>query len=114
MVIMIAYYVPGTVLIVFAYILSFNLLIDPLRRVIIPVLQMRKLRHKVVKQLSNLPKWQTHAVNPGGQVSNHMAQLYHSCLFGDSYLLDYKIFVTNAHVLAVFKGVTTNGEAFHL
>lgn len=40
----------------FVYVISFHVIIDPLREFIIPVLQMRELRHKVVKQFSNWPK----------------------------------------------------------
>lgn len=54
----------------FADIISLKLLIDPLREFIIPVLQMRKLRHEVVKQLGNLPKWETWAGTPGGLARN--------------------------------------------
>lgn len=61
-----------------------------------------------------MPKWQTWAVNPDSLARNHVAQLYHNCLSGQGYLLDHKRFVTNACVLAVFKGVTTNGMVFHL
>ena len=61
--------------------------------------------------MSNLPEY---AVILGSQARNHVTCLYQNHLSGKSYLLDYKIFVTNAHVLAVFKGVTTNGVAFHL
>lgn len=62
----------------FADTILLNLLIDPLREFIIPVLQMRKLRHKVVKQLDNLSKRQTRAVNPGGLARNPTAHQDHS------------------------------------
>lgn len=101
--------VPGTdltALPIFSHLISSLTLIKDL---IIP--GFTKRRNWDAKQLSNLPKG---AVNLESQARNHVTCLYRSHLSAKSYLLDYKIFVTNAHVLAVFKGVTTNGVAFHL
>lgn len=101
--------VPGTdltALPIFSHLISSLTLIKDL---IIP--GFTKRRNWDAKQLSNLPEG---AVNLESQARNHVTCLYRSHLSAKSYLLDYKIFVTNAHVLAVFKGVTTNGVAFHL